>query len=163
EFLTPSQAGVSGLAFSGRDGRILAAASADNTVRAWVTKTGKPAFTLRGHRGAATAVARSPDGTCLISGRLDRTVELWDHRNHDEGPSLRARAGYTSIAFSPADGTLASAPRNKAVLIWDMATGKAVVRLRSVPESVNGLAFSADGVQLASADSDGAIRVREVP
>src|SRR5262249_35064174 len=62
ECLPPTQAGVPGPAFSGRDGRILAAASADNTVRGWVTRTGEPAFTLRGHRGAVTTVASSPDG-----------------------------------------------------------------------------------------------------
>jgi WD40 repeat protein/tRNA A-37 threonylcarbamoyl transferase component Bud32 len=164
EFLTPTPVGVSGLAFSGRDGRIiLAADSADNTVRAWFTKTGKPAFTLRGHRGEVTSLACSPDGACLLSGSRDRTVKLWDIRRHDDDLTLRASEGYTSIAFNLDGVYLASAPRDKAVLIWDMTTGKAVVRLRSLPESVNGLAYSSDGVQLASAGDDGAIRVREVP
>jgi WD40 repeat protein/tRNA A-37 threonylcarbamoyl transferase component Bud32 len=164
EFLTPAQVGVSGLAFSGRDGRIiLAADSADNTVRAWFTKTGKPAFTLRGHRAEVTSVACSPDGACLLSGSRDRTVKLWDIRRHDDDLTLRASEGYTSIAFSPDGAYLASAPRDKAVLIWDITTGKIAVRWRSLPASVNGLAFSADGLQLAAADSDGVVRVRQVP
>jgi WD40 repeat protein/tRNA A-37 threonylcarbamoyl transferase component Bud32 len=163
EFLTPAQVGVSALAFSGRDGRlILAADSADNTVRAWFTKTGKPAFTLRGHRGEVTSVACSPDGASLLSGSQDRTVKLWDIRRYDDDLTFRASSGYTSIAFSPNGVSLASAPRDKAVLIWNMTTGESV-RLLSLPESVNGLAFNADGSQLACAGDDGAIRVREVP
>jgi WD40 repeat protein/tRNA A-37 threonylcarbamoyl transferase component Bud32 len=163
EFLTLAQAAVSGVVFSGRDGRILAAACSDNTIQGWYSGSGKPAFTLRGHQGAIASVASSPDGVCLLSGSQDRTLKLWDIRRRDDDLTLRASEGYTSIAFSPSGMQLASAPRDKAVLIWDINTGKAVVRLRSLPESVNGLAFSAGGVQLASAGDDGVIRVREVP
>src|SRR5262249_36261158 len=56
----PTEAGVLGLAFGGPTGRILAAAVADNTVQGWFARSGKPAFTLRGHRRAVTAVALRP-------------------------------------------------------------------------------------------------------
>lgn len=161
EFLPPNQTGVSGVAFSGRDGSILAAASADNTIRGWFTKTGKPAFTLRGHHGAVTTVACSPDGESLLSGSRDRTVKLWNIRRHDDDLTLRASAGCTSIAFSPAGAYLASASRDQAMRIRIMTTGK-MHKWQHLPESVNGLAFSPDGVQLACAGDDGGIRVREV-
>src|SRR5262249_20289672 len=76
--LTPSQAGVSGLTFCGPDARFLAAATADNTVQVWVSRTGIPAFSLRGHTRAVKAVACSPDGRCLASAGLGRTGGLWD-------------------------------------------------------------------------------------
>ncbi|HMF12828.1 MAG TPA: serine/threonine-protein kinase, partial [Gemmataceae bacterium] len=163
EFLSPTQASVSGVAFGGSDGRYVLAASADNTVRAWATSTGTTAFTLRGHRGGVTSVACSSDGACLASGSLDRMVKLWDIGRREDDLTLRASERYTSIAFSPAGTYLASAPRDKAVLIWDTTTGKPVARLRSLPESVNGLTFSADGAQLACSGSDGMVRIREVP
>jgi WD40 repeat protein/tRNA A-37 threonylcarbamoyl transferase component Bud32 len=163
EFHSPTYASVSGVAFSSRDGRIIAAATADNTVRGWFTKSGIPAFALCGHRGEVTAVACSSDGACLASGSLDRTVKLWDLSRRDDDLTLRASEGYTSVAFSPASAYLASAPRDNALLIWDITTGKMVSRMRSLPESVNGLAFSGDGVQLACAGSDGMVRIREVP
>jgi WD40 repeat protein/tRNA A-37 threonylcarbamoyl transferase component Bud32 len=163
EFPSPTQASVSGVAFSSRDGRIIAAATADNTVRGWFTKSGLSAFTLRGHRGGVTTVACSSDGGCLASGSLDRTVKLWDIRRRDDDLTLRASEGYSSLAFSSASGHLASAPRDNALLIWDVATGKVVSRLRSLPESVNCLAFSADGTQLACAGNDGMVRIREMP
>jgi WD40 repeat protein/tRNA A-37 threonylcarbamoyl transferase component Bud32 len=165
EFLNPTGASVSGLAFtSSRDGRpILAAACADYTVRAWFMRSGEPAFTLRGHRGAVTAVASSSDGARLVSASRDRTVKLWDIRRHYDDLTLPASAGYTSVSFSPAGQYFASATRDNALRIWDMTTGKVIARLRSLRESVNGLAFSPDGLQLACAGSDGTVRIREVP
>jgi WD40 repeat protein len=140
----PTRASVFAVAFSSRDRfPILAIACADNTSCAWFTKSGEPAFTLRGHRAGFTAVACSSDGGCLASASLDRTVKLWDIRWRDDDLTLRANVGYTSVAFSPAGPYLASATRDRAVRIWDMTTGKVVARLQSLPESVNGLAFSA--------------------
>jgi WD40 repeat protein/tRNA A-37 threonylcarbamoyl transferase component Bud32 len=163
EFFSPTDASVFGVAFSTRDARIIAAAVADNTIRGWFTRSGTPAFTLRGHRGGVTAVACSSDGAFVASGSLDRTVRLWDIRRRDDDLTLRASEGYTSVAFSPAGTYLASAPSDKALLIWDTSTGKVTARLQSLPESVNNLAFSADGAQLACAGSDGLVRIREVP
>src|SRR5262249_52279808 len=73
--VTPAQAGVSGLAFGGEDGRFLAAATAGNTVQGWFVKSGKPAFTLRGHRRAVTAGSWSPDGAGLAAWSLGRAVK----------------------------------------------------------------------------------------
>jgi WD40 repeat protein/tRNA A-37 threonylcarbamoyl transferase component Bud32 len=170
EYLTPSQAGVSGLAFAGRDGRILVAATADNRIQAWFTKSGIPAFTLRGHRRPVTAVSCGPDDLCLVSASRDRTVKLWDIRRRDDDMTLRpANEGVTSVGFSPDGAWVASATRDKALKVSNLATGKAVVTLRHLPGIANGLAFrpgGTDGVtstMLASAGEDGVVRIWEVP
>jgi WD40 repeat protein/tRNA A-37 threonylcarbamoyl transferase component Bud32 len=158
--LTPTQAGVSGLAFGGEDGRFLAAAAADNTIQGWFTRSGKPAFTLRGHRRAVTAVACSPDGQCLASASMDRTVKLWDLNQRDEDLTLKpGNEGVTGVAFSPDGARLASVTRDRVLKVWDVETGKAVVPLRSLPEAMNGVAFSPDGRRLAAACDDGVVRV----
>jgi WD40 repeat protein/tRNA A-37 threonylcarbamoyl transferase component Bud32 len=161
--LTPNQAGVSGLAFSGRDGRILAAATADNTIQGWFTRSGKPAFTLRGHTRAVTTVSCSLDGRCLVSGSLDRTVKLWDISTRDEDLTLRpANLGVTGVAFSPDSAFLASTTRDRTLRVHDLAAGKAVVTLQRLPSILNGLAFSPDN-RLASAGADGLVRVWKIP
>jgi WD40 repeat protein len=160
--LTAAQTAVSSLAFSGPHGPILAAASADNTVQGWLTTSGRPAFTLRGHAQAATAVAASPDGECLASGSLDRTVRLWDISRRDDDLTIRiANLGLTGVAFSPDGGRLASVSRDRALHVWDLATGNAVLTLNRRDGAMNGVAFSPDGAQLASADADGAVRLRD--
>jgi WD40 repeat protein/tRNA A-37 threonylcarbamoyl transferase component Bud32 len=160
---TPRRAGVSGLAFGDPEGRILAAATTDNMVQGWYTRSGKHAFSLRGHRGAVQAVAFGPDGRCLVSGSLDRTVKLWDVSQRDDDLTLRwPNQGITSIAFSPDGAHVASATRDRQVKVWDVTTGKGIRTLRRLPGVVNGLAFGPDG-HLAGACGDGKVRVWEIP
>jgi WD40 repeat protein len=160
--VTPAQAGVSGLAFSGRDGRFLAAATAGNTVQGWFVKSGKPAFTLRGHRRAVTAVAWSHDGRCLASASLDRTVKLWDLGSPDEALTLQPpNQGITGVAFSPDGARLAAATRDRTLQVWAAETGEHVFTLTRLPGAVSGVAFSPDGGWLASADANGTVRLRE--
>jgi WD40 repeat protein len=60
------------------DGRRLASASHDNTVRVWDTASGQEVLTLHGHGQEVQSVAFSPDGRFLASAGRDGTVRLWD-------------------------------------------------------------------------------------
>ncbi len=66
------------------DGKRLASASADGTVRVWDAATGQESLALKGHTGAVLSVAYSPDGQRLASAGQDRTVKVWDARPLDD-------------------------------------------------------------------------------
>src|SRR4051812_35474285 len=60
------------------DGRTLASAGSDGTVRLWDIGSGRPLGRLTGDSDSVSAVAFSPDGRTLASTGSDGTVRLWN-------------------------------------------------------------------------------------
>ncbi|MUG95383.1 hypothetical protein F7734_24665 [Scytonema sp. UIC 10036] len=59
------------------DGKTIASASWDNTVKLWDT-TGRELKTLKGHTASVLSVSFSPDGKTIASASSDKTVKLWN-------------------------------------------------------------------------------------
>jgi len=60
------------------NGKLVASASWDKTVRFWDSVTGAARHTLEGHKRAVYAVAFSPNGKLVASASRDKTVRFWD-------------------------------------------------------------------------------------
>jgi WD40 repeat protein len=131
------------------DGRWLAAACDDTTLRVWDVVVWREARVLRGHTALLGSLAFSPDGRYLASAGDDKTVKLWDLAT---GKEITTLVGHTepvrSVAFS-ADGLrLASAGNDLAVKLWGVREAQEVFTI-SVPWTEGRVALHPDSRQLA--------------
>jgi len=142
------------------DGKRLASASADKTVRVWDATSGQTTLTCPGHTDQVTSVAWSPDGTRLASASYDKTIRVWDASN---GASLFTYTGHAgtvlSVAWSPDGKRLASASADKTVRVWDASSGQTALTYHGHTDQVTSVAWSPDGTHLASASLDKTGRV----
>ncbi len=113
-------------------------------------------------------VVYHPNGQQILIGLAESTLQLWDISTWTQiGPTMAAHGdstigGITSIDFSP-DGFFAvSGGRDSRVVVWDMATQKAIRRFTGHTNSIQNVKFSPDGKSIIANDLDGKMLVWRV-
>ncbi|NJR22020.1 MAG: AAA family ATPase [Richelia sp. CSU_2_1] len=158
------------------DGKTLASASFDKTIRLWRLDD-VPLKTLDGHQNRVQTASFSPDGQRLASGSTDNTIKLWSRT----GVLLETLEGHSqrvaSVSFSPDGQLLASGSYDKTVKIWNLkehgtnnilpcpsaplfpCSPAVVSTLEGHSDSVMGVSFSPDSEILATASKDKTVKL----
>ena len=143
------------------DGRTLASAGGEGTIRLWDVRTGRELQKFTGHTHWYVTASFSPDGRTLASGGGgDKTIRLWDISTGRQLQMLRGHTGWVnSVSFSPDGRTLASSGDEGTIHLWDVRTCQ---RLRTFTNGTRSVWFSPDGRTLASRGEGGPIHLWDV-
>lgn len=149
----------------GADGRWVASASWDETVRFWDQGAGGQSARSRRLGGFVMSVTASPVGTRFATVEHLGVLRLWEppgieplwSATFDTGPGGDSDG---RVAFHPKLGILALAgDREWSARFYDTATGEPLGGLHGHDRTTSDVAFSPDGVTIATVDIGGTLRL----
>jgi WD40 repeat protein len=141
----------------------LAAGGPDRRVRRWDVAMRSSLDPELHQDSPVTAIALTPDGRKVITGRRAGRLHVWDaetERGFDLPPQ---GTEVTSMAVSPDGRVFASGTEGGVVRLWDTSLLGQIGQTCKFACAVTALAFDPHGRILAIGEEDGLIRLWEVP
>jgi WD40 repeat protein/serine/threonine protein kinase len=152
--------GVHALAFS-PDGAVIASGGQDEHLRLTEAATGKELRRIKQAGGPVLAVRFAADGQSVVAAGANGVVQVWDVASGKElGKFSNPRlAGATSVAIGRDAQSLVSAGPGTLVHVWKWSSSESAAPAAGHSRAVTGVTFSPDGTRLASASTDGSVRL----
>jgi WD40 repeat protein len=152
---------IYGVAYS-PDGKLMATASMDKTVKVWDLSAGKIKYDLKDCSDAVYSVAFSrdtdPAKLRLIGGSADKSVKMWGMA---DGKVMRSMTNHQDIVYAVGwlpDGRIVSVSADKVVKVWNADNGQVVQNRGGHQEPIHDVAVAQNG-EVATASGDRTARI----
>ncbi|NJL84119.1 MAG: WD40 repeat domain-containing protein [Chloroflexaceae bacterium] len=148
------------------DSQIVIGGGGTNDPRAifWSVASGKEIEDFRAQQQSVNALTFSPDGRTLVAAGNSSVINLWNWPGEKFRPDKALRRLFLehflnvlSVAITPDSQVLASGALD-GIRVWDLTSGRPLYILSYFGDPVLSLAMNPDGVQLASAGTNGRVR-----
>jgi len=141
------------------DGKLLAVALLDSTVRVFFTESLKFSLSLYGHKLPVLSMDISSDGTLLATGSADKNLKIWGLDFGDCHRSLFAHNdSVMAVAFVPKTHYLFTAGKDAVVKYWDGDKFEELLQLKGHQGEVWAMAVSSLGDFVITGSHDRGLR-----
>lgn len=150
------------------DSKLFGLASADKTVKTFLSATAEIAQVLEGHSRAVLAIEFLPEELGLVTAGVDESLRFWDYSKDSSTPAVPKRT-FTNHTRQVVDlglrplhpdqlPEIASIGQDNTVRLWQPTIGRMMrfAKLESTPQA---LCWFPDGGSIAVACRDGKVRI----
>jgi WD40 repeat protein len=142
------------------DGKTLSVGTDDGAIADYSTETRAEIRRFRSGIGELDSLTYVPGSGILVTSNVPGVVKFWDEsrkltRTINDPKGMRI----WSVAFSADGRQMATCGQNRAVILWDVASGQQTATLTGHTSDVNRASFAPDGRTLATVSDDGTVRL----
>ena len=149
---------VFGVAFS-PDGRQLASAAADKTIRILDVATGELVRSLEGHTHHVLSLDWQDDGQTIASASADQSIKVWNVMTGEQRPISGFAKEITAVEFVKTSNQIVTTCADGNLRLSNSADGKALRNFSASGDFLFTVQVTPNGENIIAAGQSGAIRV----